>query len=99
LGARELAEMTVPRFTQLRTLFEYLRFPRIVTIRDVPEAPDVRTLTKLGAQGVWLQQATPDAVGRLRDALEKMPREKGETPSVGTLAGAAGAPGTPPSPE
>ncbi len=80
--ARDLATMTVERFAQTRALFETLRFPMLVTIADPPASEDVATLARLGAQGVWLATATPDVVTRLREDLERVPREH---EAVGTL--------------
>lgn len=76
LTAKDLVGFTVEKFAQTRMLSEYLRFPVIVTLAEMPAAEDVRTLARLGVQGVWLTQATPEAVTQLREELERVPREK-----------------------
>jgi len=84
LNARDLANMTVPDFTHLRTLCETLRFPKIITVQGVPATEDVRTLAHLGAAAIWMTNATPEEVGQLREALEQVPRD---TDSLGTALG------------
>ena len=74
--AKELANLTVEKFAQTRLLTEYLRFPVIVTLHEMPADDDVATLARLGIHGIWLTNATPEAVTQLREALERVPREK-----------------------
>jgi hypothetical protein len=75
LSARDLAAMTVESFARAHMLCETLRFPVIVTVADAPAEEDVRTLARLGVQGIWLNAATPTAVTSLRESLERVPRE------------------------
>jgi hypothetical protein len=93
LKAKELAGLTVKDFARLRLLGESLRFPVLVTLADVPAPEDVRTAARLG-DGIWLTSATPDAVTKLREELERVPREKGPVPGIAGLTGTTGgAPG------
>jgi hypothetical protein len=76
LTARDLATISAESFARLRMLNDTLRFPVIVTVRDLPVKEDVFTLAKLGAQGIWLSKATPETIKQLRESLESVPREK-----------------------
>lgn len=81
LSAKELASMQIEQFVQVRQLSETLRFPTVLTVREMPAAEDIRTLARLGAQGIWVADAGADQIAQLREALEQIPRDK-ETPSV-----------------
>ncbi len=84
--AQDLATLRVEQFAQLRALREVLRFPAILTLREMPSEEDLPLLVKLGAQGVWLVDATEEQVNTLREALERVPREHEEdSPSVGPM--------------
>jgi hypothetical protein len=85
--AKDLAAMTVPEYTRTRFLSEALRFPVIITVQDVPATEDMRTLARLGAQGLWLLDATPDTVKHLREELENVPREQETIQGLGGLGG------------
>jgi hypothetical protein len=85
LRAKELSGLTVQSFARLRLLSESLRFPVIVTLAEAPAADDVRTLARLGAQGVWLADATAVDITTLREELERVPREKGPIPGIAGL--------------
>ncbi len=76
LKAKDLAALTVQSFAQTRLLSEYLRFPVVITLAEMPAAEDVRTLARLGAQAIWLTNATATDVTKLREELERIPREK-----------------------
>ncbi len=92
LRAKDLAGLTVQEFARLRLLSESLRFPVIVTLHDMPAADDVRTVARLGAQGVWLANVTAADVTRLREELERVPREKEPVPGIAGLTGTTGTP-------
>jgi hypothetical protein len=85
LSARRLAELTVESFAHLRLYVETLRFPTIITLADEPAKEDFATLVRLGAQGIWLPGAKPEAITSMRVALENVPREKELPPSVSGL--------------
>ncbi len=85
LTTNDLATMTVPEYTRARFLSETLRFPVIITVQRVPATEDVRTLARLGAQGVWLLDATPGAVKQLREELERVPRESETIQGLGGM--------------
>lgn len=85
LSAQDLAALTVAQFAQLRMQCESLRFPVILTLRDIPTRDDIHTLARLGAAAIWLTNATPAAITQLREELERVPREKEGLPSMGGL--------------
>jgi len=87
LTPKDLATLTIESFAKLRVLSETLRFPVIVTVQDIPTAEDVHTLVKLGAQGIWLTNATTPAIAQLRESLENVPREKDGAANVTGLGG------------
>lgn len=95
LQAKDLAPLTIQDFARLRLLSESLRFPVIVTLAEVPAEADVRTVARLGAQGIWLTHATPADVTALREALERVPREKEPVPGIAGLTGTSGSGGGP----
>ena len=76
LSAKDVANMQVPDFTRLRTLNETLRYPVILTVREIPASEDMHTLVRLGAQGLWLANATVATVTQFREALEQIPRDR-----------------------
>ncbi len=86
LGERELATLTIEDFAKLRVLSETLRFPTFVTVREVPNEEDLRTVVKLGVQGIWLTKATPATVTLLRERLESMPRESDSMPPISPVS-------------
>jgi hypothetical protein len=92
LRAKELAALTVRDFARLRLLSESLRFPVIVTLHDMPALEDVRTVARLGAQGIWLADAAAADVTRLREELERVPREKEPVPGIAGLTGTTSTP-------
>ncbi|MBA3826801.1 MAG: hypothetical protein H0X24_23265 [Ktedonobacterales bacterium] len=85
LRAKDLTSLTVQEYARLRLLSESLRFPVIVTLAEMPAPDDVRTLARLGAQGVWLADATPATITTLREELERVPREKTPVPGIAGL--------------
>lgn len=85
LSAQELAGLTVAQFAQLRMQCENLRFPVILTLRDIPAKEDMHTLARLGAAAIWLTAATPATITQLREELERVPREKEGLPGLGGL--------------
>jgi hypothetical protein len=95
LNAKDLASLTIQDFARLRLLSESLRFPVIVTLDEVPAEEDIRTVARLGAQGIWLANATPASVTTLREALERVPREKEPVPGIAGLTGTSGGNGGP----
>jgi hypothetical protein len=90
LSASDLAQLTVNAFAQTRLLNEYLRFPVIISLREAPAAEDIVTLARLGASAVWLPNATSEAITKLCEGLENVPRDKENTPSVGNFMGGEG---------
>ena len=85
LRAKDLAGLAVQDFARLRLLSESLRFPVILTLAEAPATDDVRTLARLGAQGVWIANATTADITRLRDELERVPKEKAPPPGIAGL--------------
>lgn len=78
--AQDLANLTVEQFAQLRAMREALRFPTIIRLREAPAEEDLPLLVKLGAQGIWLLNATADQIAHLREGLERVPREPDDAP-------------------
>lgn len=85
LGARDLTSLTIDTATRLRALSEILRFPIIATVREAPATEDVRVLVKLGAQGIWLANPAAETVTTLREELERIPREKDASSTLGLM--------------
>jgi hypothetical protein len=89
----ELAEMRVEDFARLRLVFEGLRFPTLVSLREAPAAEHVRLLVRMGSDGLVLpgEGRGADAVGSdvraLREELERTPArpESGSTVAIGGL--------------
>lgn len=98
LASADLTRMTVADFAQLKLVFESLRFPALVTLRETPDSMTVRTLVRMGADALVVPvaalaaEALASQVKALRDELEKTPTrpESGESVAIGGLMGAAG---------
>ncbi|HEV2460122.1 MAG TPA: hypothetical protein VGS80_17335, partial [Ktedonobacterales bacterium] len=79
LSNADLASMSVGAFARLRLICEGLRFPVLVTLAGAPEAAHIRTLVRIGADGIVLpgEGVTASALGQqvqaLREQLEKTP--------------------------
>ncbi|HLJ81825.1 MAG TPA: hypothetical protein VKT52_10090 [Ktedonobacterales bacterium] len=111
LSSADLAKLTVAAFARLKLIFETLRFPALVTLKDVPAPAHVRALVRMGADALVLPGAGASAevlgkqVAALRAELEKTParRDEGGSVVIGGLMQAGGqslAPGKPePKPE
>lgn len=98
LGIVDLAKLTVVDFAQLKLLFESLRFPALVALREAPDAASVRTLIRMGADALLLPAAGMSAealatrVQSLREELEKTPArpDARESVAIGGLMAAGG---------
>jgi thiamine monophosphate synthase len=98
LSNADLASMSVGAFARLRLICEGLRFPVLVTLAGAPEAAHIRTLVRIGADGIVLpgEGVTASALGQqvqaLREQLEKTPvDEKDRSPvAIGGLMAAGG---------
>lgn len=93
LSARETHELTIEAMARLRALAEALRFPVVLSLAEVPDEADLKTLVRLGVEGLWLAGATAAGVQILRERLERIPRESESVPRLGAALGAAGQPG------
>jgi hypothetical protein len=108
-----LGKLTVTEFARQRWVFEALRFPALVMLNEAPQAETVRTLVRLGADGLIIAGAggKPETLAKqvqaLGEMLEALPVEKAHRGSVaiGGFMGGSGepapAPGRPsrPTPE
>jgi hypothetical protein len=98
LSNADLASMSVGAFARLRLICEALRFPVLVTLAGAPETAHIRTLVRIGADGIVLpgEGVTASALGQqvqaLREQLEKTPvDEKDRSPvAIGGLMAAGG---------
>lgn len=98
LSGAELARMTVADFARLKLVFESLRFPALVTLREAPDASTVRTLVRMGADALVVPAAGESAdslaasVKTLREELEKTPArpDSRESVAIGGLMAAGG---------
>lgn len=98
LSSADLAKLTVKDYAQLKLIFESLRFPALVALRDAPEPATVRTLVRMGADALVVPAAGASAdaistkVKSLREELEKTPArpESGESVAIGGLMAAGG---------
>jgi hypothetical protein len=92
LSAKDLSNLTVADFVRLKLVFESLRFPALVTLRGASEPGTMRTLVRMGADGIVLSGAgaSADALGAevkaLREELETIPAPPEERGTV-TLGG------------
>jgi hypothetical protein len=92
----DLAGMQVEDFARLRLVFEGLRFPTLVSLKEAPAAEHVRLLVRLGSDGLVLSAdgLAADRVGAavtaLREELEKTPArpESWGTVAIGGLMAA-----------
>jgi hypothetical protein len=108
-----LGKLTVSEFARRRWIFESLRFPALVMLSEVPQSDVVRTLVRLGVDGLIIAGAggKPETLAKqvqaLGEMLEALPIEKAQRSSVaigGFMSGTSEsvlAPGRPgrPSPE
>jgi hypothetical protein len=108
-----LGKLTVTEFARQRWIFETLRFPALVMLKEAPQAETIRTLVRLGADGLIIAGtgSKPETLARhvqaLGEMLEALPAQKSQRGSVaiggfmGGSAESALAPGRPgrPSPE
>jgi hypothetical protein len=106
-----LGKLTVTEFARQRWVFETLRFPALVMLKEAPQAETVRTLVRLGTDGLIISGAggKPEALAKqvqaLGEILEALPIQKSQRGSVaiGGFMGGSGepAPGRPgrPAPE
>lgn len=93
--AADVARLTLTDVSRLSVVFQSMRFPSLVTVREAPDATGIRVLVRAGVDGFVLQGAGVDAqrlgeqVKTLRDDLEKTPvrPEDRSSPSLGGLAG------------
>ncbi len=98
ITSADLAKLTVADFAQLKLVFESLRFPALVTLREAPEPAMLKTLVRMGADALVVPAADLSAsalsaqVKALREELEKTPArpESGESVAIGGLMGASG---------
>jgi hypothetical protein len=100
-----LGKLTVTEFARHRWVFETLRFPALVMLNEAPQAETVRTLVRLGADGLIIAGAggKPEALAKqvqaLGEMLEALPIQKSQRGSVaiGGFIGGSGesAPGRP----
>jgi hypothetical protein len=108
-----LGKLTVTEFARQRWIFETLRFPALVMLKEAPQAETIRALVRLGADGLIIAGAgsKPETLSRhvqaLGEMLEALPAQKSQRGSVaiGGFMGGSGdsalVPGRPgrPSPE
>lgn len=107
LSSTDLAKLTVGAFAHLKLIFETLRFPALVTLKDVPAPAHARVLVRMGADALVLPGAgaSADAFGSqvkaLREELEKTParRDEGGSVAIGGLMQMGGQPPAPSKPE
>ena len=82
----DIASLTVQDFARLRLMFEGLRFPVLATLREAPAEANVRTLARMGSDGLVLPGGDAARLGKqvqeLREALEKMPIRPEDRASV-----------------
>lgn len=102
-----LGKLTVTEFARQRWVFETLRFPALVMLKEAPQAETVRTLIRLGADGLIIAGAggKPETLAKqvqaLGEMLEALPIQKSPRGSVaiGGFMGGSGesslAPGRP----
>jgi hypothetical protein len=89
----DLTGMRVEDFARMRLLFEGLRFPTLVSLKEAPASEHVRQLVRMGSDGLVLagEGLSAEAVGTqvksLREELEKTPArpESGSTVAIGGL--------------
>lgn len=103
----DLARLTVADFARLKVIFETLRFPALVSLKDVPSPAQARLLVRMGADTLVLPGAGADTVTlgsqvkELREELEKTParRDEGGSVAIGGLMQIGGQPLTPGKPQ
>lgn len=94
----DVSSLTVHDFARLRLMFEGLRFPVVATLHEAPAEANVRTLARMGCDGVVLPGAGASAaqlgkqVQELRETLEKIPLRPDDrgTVAIGGLMEASG---------
>ncbi len=92
----DLAGMDVADFARLRLMFEGLRFPVLVSLREAPATEHIRLLVRMGSDGLVLAAEGRGAervgaeVEALREELEKTPArpESGSSVAIGGLMAA-----------
>jgi hypothetical protein len=107
LASADLEKLTVAAFAQLKLIFETLRFPALVTLKDIPAPAHARVLVRMGADALVLPGVGANAeklggqVAALRTELEKTParRDEGGSVAIGGLMQAGGQPPAPSKPE
>jgi hypothetical protein len=93
-----LGKLTVTEFARQRWVFETLRFPALVMLNEAPQAETVRTLVRLGADGLIVAGAggKPEMLAKqvqaLGEMLEALPVQKSNRGSV-AIGGFMGGPG------
>lgn len=102
-SSADLAKVTVSDFARLKLIFETLRFPALVTLKDVPAPANAKVLVRMGADALVLPGADASAttlanqVAALRAELEKTPARRDEAGSV-AIGGLMQLGGQPPAP-
>lgn len=94
----DVSGLTVPDFARLRLVFEALRFPVLATLQEAPAEANVRTLARMGCDGLVISGVGVEAsrlakqVQELRETLEKIParpEDRGGV-AIGSLMEASG---------
>ncbi|PWT77079.1 MAG: hypothetical protein C5B60_03240 [Chloroflexi bacterium] len=86
--ASSLGKLTVTEFARQRWVFETLRFPALVMLKEAPQADAVRTLVRLGIDGLIIAGtgAKPETLAKqvqvLGEMLEALPAQKSQRGSV-----------------
>lgn len=102
----DLAKLTVGDFVRLKLIFETLRFPALVTLKEMPTPSHVRLLVRMGVDALVLPgsgasvEALGEQVKALREELEKTPARHDESGAVAIgglmqMGGQSLAPGKP----
>src|SRR5487761_1966553 len=96
VGMRDLPRQTISDYARLALLTSSVRFPVLVTVDETPDLRAIRTLVRLGFDGIVLSgvgmslEQLTQQVQRLRADLEKIPLSEAHGHEGGSLGGFLG---------